>query len=70
MIEQNTLMYEFNKNNFKTNTAYINDFEYELPNISVTTVPLKTIKAKYLIRDGKYTEALELLHDAKITIHF
>ena len=65
MIEQNLLMYEFNKNNFKTNTAYINDFEYELPNISVTTVPLKTIRAKYLIRDGKYTEALELLHDAK-----
>jgi len=58
-------MSEFNRNDFKTNTQYINDFEYELPNISVTTVPLKTIRAKYLIRDGKYTEALELLHDAK-----
>ena len=51
--------------NYKENNFidYIDEMETELPNISVTSMNLKAIKANYLIKSQKYDEALSLLNE-------
>ena len=36
--------------------------DLSIPNVTVTTIPMSDIKARYLINAKKYEDALKLLH--------
>lgn len=61
---QNQLLIEFNSNNFTENTtASFGRLELEYPNISVTTLPIKQLVAKYYFLSGDYQKALKLIEE-------
>ena len=61
---QNQLLTEFNSNNFTENTtASFGRLELEYPNISVTTLPIKQLVAKYYFLSWDYQKALKLIED-------
>ena len=64
-IEQTYLIYEFNAYQTKIPLEDIKSFNFEIPNITVTTLPLKMLKARYLMRDSIVDEALDLLYASK-----
>ena len=63
--EQTILIFEFNnfQLNFPTNDVLT--FNHTFPNISVTGVPLGTLKARYLFNDSNDNEAIKLIHSSK-----
>lgn len=60
--EQTILTQEFNSGKWKLKWDDIKSFNDNFPSISATTLPLKTVKAYYLIKAEKYQEAIKLLH--------
>lgn len=60
--EQTFLLFDFNSGGKKLGWDFVKDFNDEFPNIMVTTLPLKTIKAYYLFKEDLYDEALKLIH--------
>ena len=61
-IEQSYLLYEFNAYQVNLPTEMVKSFNHKIPNITVTTLPLKMLKARYLMRDSLMDEALDLLY--------
>lgn len=59
--QQFKMLGDFNTNNFDIKLDYEN-FIDDFPNISVTTLPLSTIKAEYFALEGKINEAVELFY--------
>lgn len=61
---QNQLLTEFNSNKFTENTtASFERLEMEYPNITVTTLPIKQLMAKYYFLAGDYQMALNLIEE-------
>ena len=55
------LLRDFNTNKFSITLDKIDQITPELPNITVTTIPMKSIKARYYENAKKYDKALALL---------
>ena len=55
------LLRDFNSNKFSITLDKIDQITPELPNITVTTIPMKSIKARYYENAKKYDKALALL---------
>tara|TARA_B100001109_G_C18862759_1_gene474975 strand:- start:3792 stop:5477 length:1686 start_codon:yes stop_codon:yes gene_type:complete len=60
---QMVLLRDFNSNSFTVPINKIDDFVPEMPNITVTTIPMKSVKARYYFNAKKYDKALELLSE-------
>ena len=57
------LLRDFNNNKYSINMDKIDHITPELPNITVTTIPMKSIKARYYYNAKKYDKALALLNE-------
>ena len=55
------LLRDFNSNQFTVPINKIDDFVPDIPNITVTTIPMKAVKARYYFNSKKYDKALNLL---------
>ena len=64
-IEQTFLIYDFNNYQQTFPTNRILTFNHTFPNITVTGLPIKTMKARYLFKDKRFNEAIELIHSSK-----
>ena len=60
---QLVLLRDFNSNQFSVPLDKIDHITPNLPNITVTTIPMKSIKARYYFNAKKYDKALELLNE-------
>ena len=60
---QMVLLRDFNSNAFTVPIDKIDDFVPEIPNITVTTIPMKSVKARYYFNAKKYDKALKLLSE-------
>lgn len=58
--QQFNMLGDFNTNNYNFELDFENFIE-DYPNISVTTIPIATIKAEYFIRKNKLDDAIRLL---------
>ena len=63
--DQTILLYEFNAYQYKLPLEIVQNFNDQLPNITVTTLPLKMLKARYYMRDSLVEKALPLLYNAR-----
>ena len=63
--EQTILLYEFNAYQNKLPLQRVEKFEDQLPNITVTTLPLKMLKARYYMRDSVVEKALSLYYQSR-----
>ena len=59
---QLTLLRDFNTNKFSIPLDEVKSITPSIPNITVTTIPMNSIKARYFINLKKYDQALELLN--------
>ena len=57
------LLRDFNSSKFSITMDKIDHITPELPNITVTTIPMKSIKARYYFNAKKYDKALALLDE-------
>jgi tetratricopeptide (TPR) repeat protein len=57
------LLRDFNSNQFSVTLDKIDHITPDLPNITVTTIPMKSIKARYYFNAKKYDKALDLLNE-------
>ena len=57
------LLRDFNSNKYSVTMDKIDYITPELPNITVTTIPMKSIKARYYFNAKKYNKALALLNE-------
>ncbi len=57
------LLRDFNNNQFSVTLDKIDHITPDLPNITVTTIPMKSIKARYYLNAKKYDKALALLNE-------
>ena len=55
------LLQDFNSNQFNVPLNQIDTLVPEMPNITVTTIPINSIKARYYFNAGKYDKAIALL---------
>lgn len=55
------LLRDFNNNQYSVTMDKIDHITPDLPNITVTTIPMKSIKARYYFNANKYDKALALL---------
>jgi len=57
------LLRDFNNNQYSVTMDKIDYITPDLPNITVTTIPMKSIKARYYFNAKKYDKALALLNE-------
>ena len=57
------LLQDFNSNHHNVPMNQIDTIVPEIPNITVTTIPINSIKARYYFNAGKYEKALALLEN-------
>ena len=57
------LLSDFNSNKYSVAMNDIDDIVPNIPNITVTTIPLKSVKARYYFNAKQYDRALELLNE-------
>jgi len=55
------LLQDFNSNQFNVSLNKIDNLVPEMPNITVTTIPISSIKARYYFNARKYDKALALI---------
>jgi len=55
------LLQDFNSNQFNVPLNQIDNIVPEIPNITVTTIPINSVKARYYVNAKKYDKALALL---------
>ena len=60
---QMVLLNDFNQNKYNLRLDEIDGVVPDIPNITVTTIPMQSIKARYYIHYKKYDKALELLRE-------
>ena len=64
--EQSILIYEFNNSgSLDYPLDRVKEFNHTFPNITVTTLPIALLKARYYLKHFKPVEALELIHNSK-----
>jgi tetratricopeptide (TPR) repeat protein len=64
LINQGLLIYEFNAYQLNLPLELVKSFNVDFPNISVTTLPLKTLKGRYFMRDLDTIMALKLYYQS------
>jgi len=64
-IEQSYLLYDFNAFQLTFPIDQVKSYNDNIPNITVTGLPLKMMKARYFMRDSLIDEALDLYYDSK-----
>jgi len=57
------LLRDFNSNEYSITMDKIDNITPDLPNITVTTIPMKSIKARYYFNAKKYDKAIGLLNE-------
>ena len=57
------LLRDFNSSKYSIAMDKIDNITPDLPNITVTTIPMKSIKARYYFNAKKYNKAIELLNE-------
>ena len=65
MNEQTVLIFEFNAYQNRVPIDIIKTYNDNIPNITVTTLPLKTLKARYYMRDSLEDIALPMFYKAR-----
>ena len=55
------LLRDFNSNQYNTTIPQLEAMDMEIPNVTVTTIPLKSIKARYYLKNKQYDKALAVL---------
>jgi len=63
--QQYFLLGQFNANKFEVPLDEVEKYEMDYPNISATTMPMKTLKGLYYIKEERFDEAIKLFKDAK-----
>ena len=63
-VEQSYLLYDFNSFQLSFPIEQIESYNDFLPNISVSGLPLKMMKARYFMRDSLIDKALSLFHQS------
>ncbi len=57
------LLRDFNSSKYSITMDKIDNITPDIPNITVTTIPMKSIKARYYFNAKKYNKAIELLNE-------
>jgi len=66
--EQTILIYEFNNSgSLDLPFDILKNFNHTFPNVTVTTLPISFMKARYYLKAKKYDEALDLIYKSKKT---
>ena len=60
---QMILLQDFNSNKFNLPLNQVDNIVPDIPNITVTTIPIKSIKARYYVNAKQYNKALKLLEE-------
>ena len=55
------LLQDFNSNKYNISLNQVDNIVPEIPNITVTTIPINSVKARYYVNAKKYDKALALL---------
>ena len=55
------LLQDFNSNKYNISLNQVDNLVPEIPNITVTTIPINSVKARYYVNAKKYDKALALL---------
>lgn len=64
--EQRFLIYEFNNSgSLDLPFDVVKDFNHTFPNVTVTTLPISFMKARYYLKAKKYDDALDLIYESK-----
>jgi len=58
---QMILLQDFNSNQFNLPINQVDNVVPDIPNITVTTIPINSVKARYYVNAKKYDKALDLL---------
>ena len=61
---QMILLNDFNTNKYNAKLDQLEAMDISIPNVTVTTIPLKTLKARYYINNKQYDKALQNLGNA------
>jgi O-antigen ligase len=59
------LLQDFNSNNYNVPLNQVDNIVPDTPNITVTTIPINSVKARYYVNAKKYGKALTLLEKGK-----
>jgi O-antigen ligase/tetratricopeptide (TPR) repeat protein len=57
------LLQDFNSNQFNVSLNQVDNIVPDIPNITVTTIPINSVKARYYVNAKKYDKALALLEE-------
>jgi tetratricopeptide (TPR) repeat protein len=57
------LLQDFNTNSYRIPLATLESTIPKIPNITVTTIPINSVKARYFFKAKKYDKALELIEE-------
>ena len=57
-----SLLQDFNSNNYNVSLNQLDNIVPDIPNVTVTTIPINSVKARYYVNAKKYDKALELLN--------
>ena len=55
------LLQDFNTNQYNLALNEVENITPNIPNITVTTIPINSIKARYFVQNKKYDKALKLI---------
>ena len=53
------LLNDFNSNKYNAKIQELEAMDMSIPNVTVTTIPLKSLKARYYINNKQYDKALQ-----------
>ena len=62
---QMILLQDFNSNSYNLPITQVDNIVPDIPNISVTTLPISSMKARYYVKSNQYDKALTLLEKGK-----
>ena len=56
------LLQDFNSNQYNLALNNVDNIVPNIPNITVTTIPINSVKARYYVKAKKYDKALNLIN--------
>ena len=59
------LLQDFNSNQYNLHLNKVDKIVPDIPNITVTTIPINSMKARYYFNAKKYDKAIELIEKGK-----
>ena len=66
---QMILLNDFNTNKYNAKIEQLEAMDISIPNVTVTTIPLKSLKARYYLNNKQYEKALQNLRSTTNQIH-